>query len=100
MKTSFPKDRIRVVLLENIHPRAEQMLAAEGFRVDRLKGALEGQALVETIRDAHAVGIRSGTHVRADVLTACPRLLSVGCFCIGTNQVDLRAGGLKMCETA
>lgn len=95
MKTSFPKDRIRVVLLENIHPRAEQLLAAEGFRVDRLKRALQGQELIDAIRDAHAVGIRSGSQVRADVLAACPRLLSVGCFCIGTNQVDLRTACLS-----
>lgn len=91
MTTSFPKNKIRVVLLESIHPRAEQMLAAEGFRVDRVKGALEGRALATAIGDAHAVGIRSGSQARADVLAACPRLLAVGCFCIGTNQVDLRA---------
>jgi len=91
LKTSFPKDKIRVVLLENIHPRAEQLLAAEGFKVDRLKGALEGRALVEAIADAHAIGIRSGSLVKAEAIAACPRLLAIGCFCIGTNQVDLRA---------
>ena len=90
MQTSYPKDKIRVVLLENIHPRAEDMLAAEGFKVDRLKGALEGDKLIDVIREAHAVGIRSGSQVRPQVLKACPRLLTVGCFCIGTNQVDLR----------
>ncbi|MFN7021545.1 MAG: phosphoglycerate dehydrogenase [Phycisphaerales bacterium] len=90
MQTSFPKDKIRVVLLENIHPRAEEMLSAEGFRVETHKRALEGGELAEAIRDAHAVGIRSGSQVRADVLRASPRLLAVGCFCIGTNQVDLR----------
>ncbi len=94
MNTSFPKDKIRVVLLENIHPRAEQMLAAEGFRVEQLKSALDGPALVGAIKDAHAVGIRSGSQLRAPVIAACPRLLAVGCFCIGTNQVDLRSACL------
>ncbi len=90
MKTSYPKDKIRVVLLENIHPRAADMLAAEGFKVDAHKKALDGAELIEAIKDAHVVGIRSGSQVRADVLKASPRLLSIGCFCIGTNQVDVR----------
>jgi D-3-phosphoglycerate dehydrogenase len=91
VKTSFPKDKIRVVLLENIHPRAEEMLGAEGFRVERLTKALEGDALVEKARDAHLLGIRSQSQVREGVLKACPRLLAVGAFCIGTNQVDTRS---------
>jgi len=90
VKTSYPKDKIRVVLLENIHPRAADMLAAEGFKVDAHKKALDGAELIEAIKDAHVVGIRSGSQVRADVLKASPRLLSIGCFCIGTNQVDVR----------
>lgn len=95
MKTSFPKDKIRVVLLENIHPRAEELLTAEGFRVESHKKALEGAALVEVARDAHALGIRSTSLVKADVLAACPRLLSVGAFCIGTNQIDVRSACLS-----
>ncbi|MCC6320711.1 MAG: phosphoglycerate dehydrogenase [Phycisphaerales bacterium] len=90
LQTSFPKDKVRVVLLENIHARAVEMLSAEGFRVESHKKALEGRELVEAIREAHAVGIRSGSQVKGDVLKASPRLLAVGCFCIGTNQVDLR----------
>jgi D-3-phosphoglycerate dehydrogenase / 2-oxoglutarate reductase len=88
--TSFPKDKIKVVLLENIHPRAEELLTAEGFKVERHKKAYEGAELAAMLKDAHAVGIRSASQVRADVLEACPRLLAVGCFCIGTNQVDLK----------
>lgn len=95
VRTSFPKDKIRIVLLENIHPRAEEILAAEGFRVERHKAALEGDALIEALHEAHAVGIRSGSQLRVPVLRACPRLLTVGCFCIGTNQVDARDAGLS-----
>jgi D-3-phosphoglycerate dehydrogenase len=94
VQTSYPKDKIRVVLVENIHPRAAEMLAAEGFRVDTHKGAMEGPTLAAAIAEAHAVGIRSGTRVGAEVLAASPRLLAVGCFCIGTNQVDLRRAGV------
>lgn len=90
MKTSYPKDKIRVVLLENIHARAAEMLKDEGFQVTRLSKALDGQALIDACKDAHALGIRSGTQVREPVLKACPRLLTVGAFCIGTNQVDVR----------
>lgn len=94
MKTSFPKDKIRVVLLENIHPRAAELLSAEGFKVESHKKAFEGQALIDLAKDAHALGIRSTSLVKADVLAACPRLLSVGAFCIGTNQIDVRTACL------
>lgn len=95
VKTSFPKGKIRVVLLENIHPRAEEMMVAEGFRVERLTKAFEGPKLIDLAKDAHLLGIRSASTVRKEILDACPRLLSVGCFCIGTNQVDTRAA----CQT-
>ncbi len=94
VRTSFPKDKIRVLLLERIHPRAEELFAAEGFQVVQQKGALEGDALAQAARDSHVLGIRSASQVRAPVLAQCPRLLTVGCFCIGTNQVDLRAANL------
>ncbi len=91
MKTSYPKDKIRVVLLENIHPRAVEIFEHEGFKVDRVAKAHEGAKLIELAKDAHLLGIRSQSQVRAEVVKACPRLLSVGCFCIGTNQVDSKA---------
>lgn len=94
VKTSFPKDKIRVVLLENIHPRAEEMLTAEGFKIEKHAKGLEGEKLIAAAKEAHVLGIRSASNVRKDVLAACPRLLSVGCFCIGTNQVDLRGACL------
>lgn len=93
-RTSFPKDKIRVVLMENIHERAEEVLTSEGFKVERIAKAHEGAKLIEVAKDAHVLGIRSQSQVRAEVLKACPRLLSVGCFCIGTNQVDTRAACL------
>ncbi|HYQ18629.1 MAG TPA: phosphoglycerate dehydrogenase, partial [Polyangiaceae bacterium] len=86
--TSFPKDRIKVLLLENIHPGAQQLFAAEHFQVEALKHALKEEELIQKISDVHVLGIRSKTHVSERALAAGKRLLSVGCFCIGTNQVD------------
>ncbi|MCG3122298.1 MAG: D-3-phosphoglycerate dehydrogenase [Phycisphaerales bacterium] len=88
-KTSFPKASIRVVLLEGIHPRGAELLRQEGFQVELLPKALEGSALHKAIAGAHVLGIRSKTQVDAAALKAAQRLLAVGCFCIGTNQVDL-----------
>jgi D-3-phosphoglycerate dehydrogenase len=89
--TSFPKDQIRVLLLENIHRSADEIFGAEHFQVERLKHALKEAELIEKIRDVHVLGIRSKTQVSAKALREAKRLLSVGCFCIGTNQVDLSA---------
>ncbi|MEX0876412.1 MAG: phosphoglycerate dehydrogenase [Phycisphaerales bacterium] len=91
MKTSFPKDQIEIVLLEGTHPAGAAALENAGFRVRTHNGALEGDALIEEIRRAHIVGIRSKTQITAEVLGQCERLLSIGCFCAGTNQVDLEA---------
>jgi D-3-phosphoglycerate dehydrogenase len=87
--TSFPKSEIKVLLLENIHPSALELFDAEGFQVERVSGALKESELVERIRDVHVLGIRSKTHVTAKVLDEARRLLTLGCFCIGTNQVAL-----------
>ncbi len=87
VRTSFPKERIRVVLAEAIHPRAEALLRAEGFQVEALPGAPDEDALVELAKGAHLLGLRSKTEVTPRVLAQAPRLLAVGCFCIGTNQV-------------
>lgn len=87
--TSFPKSEIKILLLENVHPAAHDALAAEGFLVEAVKGALPEAELAARIRDAHVLGIRSKTQVTARVLDEGRRLLSVGAFCIGTNQVDL-----------
>ena len=89
--TSFPKDQIKVLLLENIHQSAQQLFAAEQFQVEALKHALKEDELIQKISDVHLLGIRSKTHVTDRVLAAGKRLLGVGCFCIGTNQVELAA---------
>jgi D-3-phosphoglycerate dehydrogenase len=89
--TSFPKDEIKVLLLENIHESARQLFAAEQFQVEALKHALKEDELIQKIRDVHVIGIRSKTQLTARALAAGKRLLSVGCFCIGTNQVDVAA---------
>src|SRR4051812_30732600 len=97
--SSFPKNKIKVVLLENIHPSAVALLAGEGFQIEQHKAALAGDALRERLADAHLIGIRSKTQLRAADLAVARRLLSVGCFCIGTNQVDLddaNRGGLPV----
>lgn len=91
MQTSFPKNRIKVVLLEGVHEAGAKMLEAEGFSVESSGKALEGKALAKAVGGAHVLGIRSKTNIPADVLATCPRLLTVGCFCIGTNQVDVDA---------
>jgi len=89
--TSYPLEKIRVVLLEGVHPVAEERLSREGFDVTRLEDALEGDALVEAAGDAHLLGIRSKTQLTAEFFERARRLWAVGCFCIGTNQVDLKA---------
>lgn len=91
MKTSFPKDKIRVLLLESVHARASDAFENESFRVESVRGALSEDELCERIGDAHLVGIRSKTQISERVLDEAKRLLAVGCFCIGTNQVDLES---------
>jgi D-3-phosphoglycerate dehydrogenase len=89
--TSFPKDEIKVLLLEGIHASASTIFAGEGFRIETVKHALKEDELIAKIRDVHLLGIRSKTHVTAKALAEAKRLLALGCFCIGTNQVDLGA---------
>lgn len=91
-KTSFDKDRIRVLLLEGVHASAIGNLEQAGYRnITALPHALQGAELAEAIRDVHMLGIRSRTQLDATALAAAERLIAVGCFCIGTNQVDLEA---------
>jgi D-3-phosphoglycerate dehydrogenase len=85
---------LKVLLLENIHASAEEMLAAEGFSVERLKGALKPEELEERIQGVHLLGIRSKTNVWEPALAKAPNLLAVGAFCIGTNQVDLKSANV------
>ena len=89
--TSFPKDRIKVLLLENIHPSAHELFNGEGFHLETVAGALSEDELTKKLEDVHVLGIRSKTKVTAKALASARRLLTLGCFCIGTNQVDLVA---------
>ena len=87
--TSFPKGEIKILLLENIHPVAAAAFRADGFAVESVSGALPEAELAARVRDAHILGIRSKTQVTPRVLDEARRLLAVGAFCIGTNQVSL-----------
>jgi D-3-phosphoglycerate dehydrogenase len=85
------KGPIRVLLLENIHPAAKDAFEANGCQVELIKHALKGPELEAALKGVHLLGIRSKTHITQEVLDAAPDLLAVGCFCIGTNQVDVKA---------
>lgn len=91
-KPSLDKNKLKFLLLEGIHPSAIAVLQAAGYtQIESLTGALEGDELKAKIADAHFVGIRSRTQLTADVFAHASKLAAVGCFCIGTNQVDLNA---------
>lgn len=91
-KVSLDKSKIKFVLLEGVHQSAVDVLNAAGYtNIDYHKKALDGEELIEAIKDAHFVGIRSRTFLTEDVLAQCPKLIAIGCFCIGTNQVNLDA---------
>lgn len=87
--TSYPKHKIKVLLLEGIHRRAEELFQSDGLSVELLAGSLSEDELVERLPDVHLLGIRSKTQLTPRALDAGRRLVAVGCFCIGTNQVDL-----------
>jgi D-3-phosphoglycerate dehydrogenase len=92
MQTSIDKAHIRFLLLEGIHPSAEALIRAAGYtQIKSLSGALSEAELKEQLADVHFLGIRSRTQLNAEVLAHAPKLAGVGCFCIGTNQVDLDA---------
>ncbi len=93
-KNSFPKNQIKVLLLENIHPVAKELFVREGYQVELLPSALSPEQLKEKIRDVHILGIRSKTQVTAEVLADAKRLLTIGAFCIGVNQIDLKSARL------
>ncbi|MGL5792776.1 MAG: phosphoglycerate dehydrogenase, partial [Plesiomonas shigelloides] len=91
-KVSLEKDKIKFLLLEGVHPKAVDLLRSAGYsNIEYHKGALDTAALKEAIRDAHFVGLRSRTQLTSEVIAAAEKLVAIGCFCIGTNQVDLVA---------
>ena len=86
---SYPKNRIKVLLLENVHPDAIGLMKQEGYNVVTHTGAMDEEELAEKIKDVSVLGIRSKTQLTKKVLDNAPRLIAVGAFCIGTNQIDL-----------
>ncbi|MBL7860834.1 MAG: phosphoglycerate dehydrogenase [Cyclobacteriaceae bacterium] len=87
---SYPKNRINVLLLENVHPHAVDAFKAEGFNVEVYPAGLDEDELCEKIKNVSVLGIRSKTMVTAKVLENASRLMTIGAFCIGTNQIDLK----------
>ncbi len=91
-KTSYPKEKIKVLLLENISENTVSNFKKQGYvQVQKLSRALSEKELVEAIRNVHILGVRSKTQVTETVLKAATKLQAIGCFCIGVNQVDLKA---------
>ena len=95
-KFSLDKDKIKVLLLEGVHPNTVETFRAAGYtNVEYLKTSLSEEDLVERIRDVHFVGLRSRTQITEKVLDAASKLVAIGCFCIGTNQVSLYAAHVR-----
>ena len=92
MTLSLQKDKIRFLLLEGVHENALKVLNAAGYtNIEYIKSALDEAELIEKIKDAHFIGIRSRTQLTRKVLAQAEKLICIGCYCIGTNQVDLEA---------
>ncbi len=90
--TSYPKEKIRILFLENISDAAVKNFKLQGYsQVEKISKALTEAQLINEIKDVHILGIRSKTHISAAVLAAAKKLQAIGCFCIGVNQVDLKA---------
>ena len=94
-ETSYPRHRIRITLLENPHPAAAAALEGQGYSVESIPRALDGDELVETLAASHIVGVRSRTKIREEHLERANRLLAIGCFSVGTDQVDLHAAACR-----
>ncbi|KAK3325627.1 hypothetical protein B0H66DRAFT_599781 [Apodospora peruviana] len=85
----FDKEDIKILLLENVNQTGQEILRGQGYQVEFLKSSLPEDQLIEKIKDVHVIGIRSKTKLTAKILQEAKNLLVIGCFCIGTNQVDL-----------
>ena len=93
---SFPKEKIKFTLLEGVHPAAVSLLENRGYtNIDLHNKSLSGEALNEALCETQFLGIRSRTQITEAVLDAAPKLRAIGCFCIGTNQVDLQATAMR-----
>ena len=90
--TSLEKSKIKILLLEGVHQSAVDTLNASGYsNIEYIKGSIPEKELIEKVKDVHFIGIRSRTQLNENVFEAAKKLVAVGCFCIGTNQVDLDA---------
>ena len=90
--TSLDKGKIKILLLEGVHQSAIDSLNASGYsNIEYVTGSLSEEELLVRIKDVQFIGIRSRTQLNEKVFAAAKKLMAVGCFCIGTNQVDLRA---------
>ncbi len=92
---SYPRSRIRVLLLESVHPAAVKALEDAGYTVECEAGALDEEALLARLKGVHVLGLRSKTVLSERVIEAADRLMAVGAFCIGTNQIDLDAASRR-----
>lgn len=91
-KHSLDKDKIKILLLEGVHQSAVDVFKRAGYsNIEYHKASLGEEALIESIKDAHFVGLRSRTQLTEAVISQAEKLVGIGCFCIGTNQVDLKA---------
>ena len=88
---SYPKNRIKMLLLESVHPNALAKLKEEGFSVESYPAGLDEDELCEKIKGIHVLGLRSKTQVTAKVIREADKLMAIGAFCIGTNQIDTEA---------
>ncbi len=94
--TSYPKEKIRILFLENISDTAVANFTKGGYaKVEKITRALTEEELIKEIKDVHILGIRSKTQITANVLEAAKKLQAIGCFCIGVNQVDLKTATKK-----
>jgi D-3-phosphoglycerate dehydrogenase len=95
-KNSLAKDKIKILLLEGLHPSSLEELKLKGYsNIESLKTSLTESQLIEKITDVHFIGIRSRTQLTDNVLNHAHKLVAIGCFCIGTNQVDLKAAQIR-----
>merc|ERR1739841_74472 len=95
-KVSLEKEKIKILLLEGLHPSSVEVLQAAGYtNIEYHKGSLPEDELLKAVKDAHFIGIRSRTNLSQEVIDAAEKLVAIGCFCIGTNQVNLEAAAKR-----
>nr|MBA3769108.1 phosphoglycerate dehydrogenase [Blastocatellia bacterium] len=91
-QTSYPRDKIKILLLENISDAAVDELRAAGYsEIERIGGALSEREIAAAVKGVHLLGIRSKTQITKNVLASADKLLAIGAFCIGVNQIDLKS---------